>query len=355
MTTNTKHSACTSIIAPPTAIQNPTTNDVELHITLETGPSVGSAMGPEGTKEVEALCESLTKATRLCDHFDLSIGATYQGENIPLFHRVISLPEPGNLDENSEYVMVNKCTGKVQHYDVSDILNNIASIFGISVLILNEASISNVKHGVLHSSHLGQPCFVASGLQDGLCLTIYEELMLKFKKRGSASGKGYHCLVVPVEAMTLDEFVSRFASRKYWQVCSYVAGGQEDNEKEKDEFDQMSLLGVDTSLGKLLKLMNAFGASLRGSPRRLVEIIRSRIVSRQQKNWDDLIENRTIATCIKVLLHHFCRTLDPHKHVSSSILNESLQDSLNLKYGFQDEWEIVDVAEHINKQFYSLP
>lgn len=174
---------------------------------------------------------------------------------------------------------------------------------------------------------------------------------LKFKKKGSVSGNGYHCLVVPVEAMTLDDFVSRFAYRKYWQVCSFVAGGQKDVEVEKDDdaFHQMSISGVDTLLGKLLKLLNAFGARLRGSPRRLADSIRSLIVSSQQKSWDDLTENRTIASCINVLLHHFCRTLNPHKHVSSAILIESLQDSLNSKHGFQDEWEIVDVAERINK------
>jgi len=306
--------------------------------------------------EVQTLCELLPKATRLSDYCLLNVGMIFQGESIPSFHRAISTPESCHLDENSEYVMVNKCTGMIQYYDASDIPDQIACVLGISVLILSEKSISNGRHGVLHSSHLGQPCFVASGLQEGLCLAVYEEFNLKFKKNGSASGYGYHCLVVPVDAMTLDDFVSRFASRKYWQVCSFVAGGQEGDEVEKDDdaFHQMSISGVDTSLGKLLKLLNAFGARLRGFPRRLADSIRSLIFSSQQKSWDDLTENMTIASCIYVLLHHFCRTLNPHKHVSSAILIESLQDSLNSKYGFQDEWEVVDVAERINKAIYSL-
>jgi hypothetical protein len=55
-----------------------------------------------------------------------------------------------------------------------------------------------------------------------------------------------------------------------------------------------------------------------------------------------------IASGINVLLHHLSSSLDPHKHVSSAILIESLQDSLNSKYEFQDEWEVVNITQRVN-------
>jgi hypothetical protein len=313
--------------------------------------------------KVQTLTELFPSATRLDERVprgtisyynDLNVGDIFHGRDIPQFHRVISLPEACNLDKNSEYIMVNKITDMIQYYEVDNISNQIASILGISVLILRDDSISEIndsaRHDILHSSHLGQSCFVASELQDGLCLALYEEFKLRFKKKGRDFGNGYHALVVPIEPMTLDEFVCRFAFRSNWQVCLFAAGGHGDDEVGKDDntFDQISLSGVDTSLGKLIKLLNAFGVNLSGSPRRLADTIRSAIISSQRKSWDDLTENMTIASGINILLHHFCRTLDPHKHVSSAILIESLQDSLNSKYGFQDEWEVVDVAERIN-------
>jgi hypothetical protein len=183
-------------------------------------------------------------------------------------------------------------------------------------------------------------------------LTVYEKFKLRFKKKGSGSGNSYHALVVPVEAMTLDEFVARFSFREYWQVCQFVAGSQEDEEivgNDNNNVDLISLFGVDTALGKLIKLLNAFCANLKGSTRRVANTIRSFITSTQPKNWDEMTANKTMASNIHILLHHLCRTLDPHKHVSSAILIESLQDSLNLKFGFHEDWEIVDVAERINK------
>lgn len=250
--------------------------------------------------------------------------------------------------------MVNKMTGMLQYYEADDISNQIDSILGVSVLILKEDSIKvaedNARHGVLHSSHLGQPCFVSSRLHDGLCLAIYEELNVRFNKKGSFSGRGYHALVVPVEAMTLEDFVTRCSYRDYWQVCRFVARSQEEDEIGKDDNNvvQISLSGVDTKLGKLIKLLNAFCANLNGSACRIAKTIRSFITSTQPKSWNDLTENMTMASCVNILLNHFCRTLDPHKHVSSAILIEYLQDSLNSKFGFQEEWEVVDVAERMN-------
>lgn len=55
-----------------------------------------------------------------------------------------------------------------------------------------------------------------------------------------------------------------------------------------------------------------------------------------------------VASDINILLHHLSSTLDHHKHVSSAILVESLQDSLNLKYGFQDEWEVINIKQRVN-------
>jgi hypothetical protein len=146
---------------------------------------------------------------------DLVVGNTFQGRDIPHIHRAVSLPESReSLVEHSEYVMVNKITGMLQYYDADEISSQIASILGISVLVLREYSFSgvgeDVRHGVLHSSHLGQPCFVAPSLEDGLCLALYEEFKLRC---------GYHALVVPVEAMTLDDFIARFGRRENWSIC----------------------------------------------------------------------------------------------------------------------------------------
>jgi hypothetical protein len=130
--------------------------------------------------------------------------------------RIVSLPDSReSLDENSEYVMVNKITGMLQYYDAKDIPSQIASILGISVLVLREESLclvgKDVRHGVLHTAHVGQPCFVASRLEDGLCLALYAEHELRFNRKGRGSGCGYHGLVVPVDAMTLDDFIARFS------------------------------------------------------------------------------------------------------------------------------------------------
>jgi hypothetical protein len=55
-----------------------------------------------------------------------------------------------------------------------------------------------------------------------------------------------------------------------------------------------------------------------------------------------------IASGVYILLHHLISTIDPHKKVSTAILIESLQDSLNAKYGFEDEWEVVKIAARVN-------
>ena len=112
--------------------------------------------------------------------------------------------------------------------------------------------------------------------------------------------------------------------------------------------DLIPLNGVDVAQGKLIKLLNAFGAKLSGSARRLANSTRSIIISSQPNNWDRFTENMVIASGINILLHHLCSTVDPHKNVSSAILIESLQDSLNAKYGFEDEWEVVNIAERVN-------
>jgi hypothetical protein len=311
-----------------------------------------------------ALCDQFASAVKvgtveltglignLAYYNSINLGDTFQGQHIPHIHRAISLPKREELAEESEYVMVNKMTGMLQYYDINEISGQVSSILGISVLILREESFNGAneeaRHGVLHSSHLGQPCFVAPRLEAGLCLALYEDFKLRFKKKSSKLG--YHALVVPVEAMTLDEFVLKFAFRDNWQVCRFVAGrGNEEEEIWEDESPtKITLDGVDTALGKLIKLLNAFGPRLNGASRRLASIIGSTIASSLTTTWDGLTSNMMIASGINVLLHHLSSSLDPHKHVSSAILIESLQDSLNSKYEFQDEWEVVNITQRVN-------
>lgn len=110
-------------------------------------------------------------------------------------------------------------------------------------------------------------------------------------------------------------------------MCRFVAGGEHDEEEigtNDKQVDLIPLTGVDGALGKLIKLLNAFGEKLSGSSRRLAISIRSIIISSRPNNWD------------------------PHKKVSTAILIESLQDSLNAKYGFEDEWEVVKIAARVN-------
>lgn len=322
--------------------------------------SVEDCLSAQLTGSIQISCiEPTCHIGYLAYNNDLKVGDTYQGKNMPLIRRAISLPESADLDNNSEYVMVNVLTGMIQYYDIDDIRQQmISSVIGISVLVLTEQCISgkceDARHGVLNSRHLKQSCFVAAEIQSGLCVALYEEFDVRFKKKldKSNSAKGYHALVVPTEAMTLDEFVSRFASRNNWSLCRFAAGsGQEveDVVSELSPFYKIALTGVDVALGKLIKILNTFGKKLNGSTRRLANAIRATIVSTKPNRWDAFIENRSIASGINVLLHHLSVSLKPLEHVSALILIESLQDSLNSRYGFQDEYEVVNLADRVNK------
>lgn len=145
--------------------------------------------------------------------------------------------------------------------------------------------------------------------------------------------------------MTLADFTSRFLLACNRGICSFVAGV----EAEGSHLVKLALTGVDTALGKLIKVLNAFSGSLSGSVRRLANTICSTITSTNAKNWNALICDMNIASGIYVLLHHLSITINSLKHVSTAILIESLQDSLNLKHGFEDEWEVVQLTERVNR------
>ena len=329
---------------------------------------VASASANQPTAAISTVTDLDSTPTGNVTYCDvLNIGATFWGPYVPHMHRMMSLSTTRNLDKNSEYVMVNKRTGMLQYYDVEEIsCNNVGFVLGISMVILKENSINGVnqcaRHDVPYTPHLGQSCCVASQLQNGLCLALYEHFVSKFKREVNISAiEGYHALVVPAEEMTLDDFVSRFC---YRDNCSFIAGGDLAEATtstittttptttigtDDNPAGQIPLAGVDNAVGKLIKLLNAYRGNFSGSTLRLANAIRAAIVSNpNSKSWDGLIANMTIASGINVLLHHLSSTVDPLQHVSSAILIESLQDSLNLKYGFQDEWEVVNVTERIS-------
>ena len=300
---------------------------------------VASASANQPTAAISTVTDLDSTPTGNVTYCDvLNIGATFWGPYVPHMHRMMSLSTTRNLDKNSEYVMVNKRTGMLQYYDVEEISCN---------------------NDVPYTPHLGQSYCVASQLKNGLCLALYEHFVSKFKREVNISAiEGYHALVVPAEEMTLDDFVSRFC---YRDNCSFIAGGDLAEATtstittttptttigtDDNPAGQIPLAGVDTAVGKLIKLLNAYRGNFSGSTLRLANAIRAAIVSNpNSKSWDGLIANMTIASGINVLLHHLSSTVDPLQHVSSAILIESLQGSLNLKYGFQDEWEVVNVTE----------
>eukprot|EP01039_Chlorochromonas_danica_P007079 gene7078-7829_t len=88
---------------------------------------------------------------------------------------------------------------------------------------------------------------------------------------------------------------------------------------------KISLDGVDTTLGKLIELLIAYGPKLSGATLRLAISISLTVVSSGNKSWDELASSIMMASGVNIFLHHISSTLDPRKHVSSSILIESLQ------------------------------
>jgi hypothetical protein len=88
-------------------------------------------------------------------------------------------------------------------------------------------------------------------------------------------------------------------------LCHFAAGGEaeEDIVIKENPFDMIVLTaGVDTMLGKLIKVLNAFGGKIGGSARRLANAIRTVIVSTKPSRWDALIESMSIARGINVIL-----------------------------------------------------
>lgn len=286
----------------------------------------------------------------------LIIGGTYQGQSVPQFHRAIPLPQSNDLYEYGEYTMVNNDTQTIQYYELNEIsAANLGGVLGISVLILTEECIkendSIVRHGVLQSLFLGQPCFLGTGLPEGLGLVVFEEIGPRFTKK-KCTAKGYHGLVVPIEPMTLDNFISRF-SQASWTVCQFVAvaagRGGPDEEVENHHISKIPLTDADVKLSKLIRLLNVFGEKLNGSAGRASNIIRSAVqtAAAQSQTFEALAANRDVAIAIHIFLHHLNITIDPLKKVDVAISIQSLQDSLNDLHRFDEEWTVVNIAKRV--------
>ena len=284
-------------------------------------------------------------------HFYNSLNAVsiFTRNSIPTIHRAIS--QTNGTQEDTEYVMENKHTKMIGYFDNVN-SNNFTEVLGISVLVLREGCISTTgRHAVLHSSHLGQACVYSSCLQDELGLVILEDSLTHFERK-KATASGYHALVYPTAEMTLDSFIERLSWRSNWQLCNLVAGGEyveDTDESDDDSFERIPLPGVDVPLSSLIKLLNSFQTSNKAAIRRLTSSIRHAIVSTKSKSWNTLVENMNVASCIYVVLHLLSITVDPLRHVSVGIFIESLQDLLDERYRFSDDWEVVNVTQRVNK------
>ena len=180
-----------------------------------------SELKPSSSNDVElVLCTELnavqitTGNIHGLSYYDLNIGDTYKGQYTPQFHRAISIPQSDDISEGSEYMMVNNDTQTILYYELNEISpSNLGTVLGISVLILTEECIKEIdgfaRHAVLQSKFLGQPCFLGTRLPEGLGLVTFEKMGVRFNKKKS-SAMGYHGLVVPIEPMALDNFISRF-------------------------------------------------------------------------------------------------------------------------------------------------
>jgi hypothetical protein len=81
--------------------------------------------------------------------------------------------------------------------------------------------------------------------------------------------------------------------------------------------------------------------------RRLTSSIQNVIVSAKSKSWNTLVENMNVASCIYVFLYLLSNTVDPLRHDSGGIFIESLQDLLDERYRFSDDWEVVGVTQRV--------
>ena len=283
----------------------------------------------------------------------LEVGSSYSGAGLPIFHRAMAIPDLNTIHEHNEYVFVNRDTGIVKHYNTEEISQNTAMLHGISVLVLNESSLREETHGVLHSGHLGKPCFVSARLQDGLSLVVYEECGVRFNRKKSEPGRtGYHGLVVSVVAMTVDDLIARFSFLPNWSVCRFIADGainKINEDTENDIFPHTPLDGVDTPTGKLMKVLNVFGKSLTGSVRRHALGVRNVINDATEKTWNELTASDSFSCSAYLVLFYLNRTVSVSEHVGTTIMIETLMDSLDRKYGFEEEWDIINLSERINK------
>jgi hypothetical protein len=228
-------------------------------------------------------------------------------------YRAVPLPQSeGDLIADAEYVMVNKLTRMLQCYCTDS-----SPLLGISVLVLADETSDEVDEdaggNVQHFSHFFAQTRSVPCHHCGLYLTLHEVLKQRFQTKDGSSRIGCHAHVVPVKVMTLDELVSRVACCENCQICRFVEGC---DIKEESNIGKISLTGVDTAIGKLIKLLNAFSARLSGSTRRLASTISSIIVSAHSLiGSSQLTADVGVASGINAFFHHLDSTMDPCKHV----------------------------------------
>ncbi len=111
------------------------------------------------------------------------------------------------------------------------------------------------------------------------------------------------------------------------------------------------MVGLDTNISKLAKLLNDFGRELDDSILRLAVVICRAIMSLEVKVWSSLVENEDIALSIYVFLHHLNDTVDPLKE-DSAIFVEYLLDDVEEMLQLRDEWEVVNIRDKINSTLY---
>jgi hypothetical protein len=277
-------------------------------------------------------------------HDGLVIGQRISGNPIPVIHRAIGLPEAAILTEQNEYVFIENETEIVKTYTANE------TPMGISCLVLSSDSLNNDgKHGVLHSSRLGEDCFISNHLEDGRALYVLESLNLRFiKKKTDKSSSGYHCLVFPTVSMTLTQFIQQSSNGNNWHVCHAVAGA-EDNDLGSSDWENISEnFTIDPGMVKLIRLLNSYACSLNGPTLGLANRIKS--VIRESQSFTQLINSEDLAFCIYAFLHHLNETLK-NESVSSLIFVESLMDVIDSRYNISDKWTIVNITELVNKVF----
>ena len=101
----------------------------------------------------------------------------------------------------------------------------------------------------------------------------------------------------------------------------------------------------DLNLCKLIRLLNSFLPTLRGSMKRLGERIKAAIPF--HTTFTSLIEGQDLTFDIYILLYHLNTTLDIKRHVSPLIFAESLLDEIDDRYNISDEWDVANITKQI--------